>query len=783
MPDRFQRLRRLVEDALDVPAEARAAHLAAACGDDAQLLAEAQDLLATQVEDGFLTPAPSLAPQAAPAREAIGGFKILDVIGEGGMGVVYAAEQDVPRRRVALKVLSDRQQSPASLDRFRYEIEILGTLDHPGIAKVYDAGLTAQDGRTAPWFSMELIEDARPITEHADAEGLSARDRVALFLDVLDAVEHGHQRGVIHRDLKPDNVLVDGAGRAKVIDFGVARVADPELLEATLRTQATEMVGTLPYMSPEQVRGDEVDTRSDVYALGVLLFRLLTGELPVAVRGVDVVTAIQRIVGEPAQRARAVKPTLHGDLDAILGKALAKDPARRYRSAGALADDLRRHLEGAAVEARAPSTAYLLARFARRHKPLVAAAAIVLVTLVTAAAVSLGFALDSNEAEQEARTERARFERLYRTQFLQNVEFIARDAEAVAALPGGGPQAQRMIEDAVGRLETLEAEAGGSPEFQLQLADAYVRLSRSLGDLGRAQTSTETARVDALDRAQAIVDGVLAGAPDSAPARRQQIAIHGARAAVALSAGRFDDAAAHTTEALATANALGLPEDDSLVIGVHHLAALVGYRRGTLDEALAYVSRALKARTAANADDPVETRRLADDHRLRAELLRSKRRFGDAKDDLLTCLTIRRALLEDRPKHVRLRIEEGQTLLALGLIHMALGQGGEAARWYGEAHERLAALHAETPEHLGIAVEYARALQGLGQTATSLAIHAHPKGSAERTEGLRKALAHYERARAITADATRRRPDSANARQLDTQLQRQIAMIRGIVGR
>lgn len=333
---------------------------------------------------------PTLAPGSV-----LGGYTIQRVLGSGGMGVVYVAQQDRPRRTIALKVIRPAMTSPAMLKRFEAEAEILGRLHHPGIAQIYEAGLS--EGR--PFLAMELV-DGPSLIEHAERRGLNTRERLELAARVCDAVQHAHQKGVIHRDLKPSNILVDAGssatpaaetaaefshvGQPKVLDFGVARATDSDMQVSTLRTTVGQLIGTLPYMSPEQVAGDqnEVDTRSDVYALGVILYQLLAGKLPHDVSSRSIPEAARVIRDEHPSRLSAVSRVFRGDIETIVSKAMDKDRQRRYQSAAELRDDLRRHLAGEPIAAKRDSALYLLRTQLRRYRGAVAAAAAFVVLLI-----------------------------------------------------------------------------------------------------------------------------------------------------------------------------------------------------------------------------------------------------------------------------------------------------------------------------------------------------------------------------------------------------------------
>jgi tetratricopeptide (TPR) repeat protein len=357
--------------------------------------------------------------------ERIGPFRIVRLLGEGGMGAVYEAEQDQPRRRVALKVIKAAWASPEMIRRFERESQALGRLHHAGIAQVYQAGSADTGFGIQPFFAMELI-DGMPLVDYANHRRLNTRERLQLMIHVCEAVEHAHQRGIIHRDLKPGNILVDEAGQPKILDFGLARATDSDA-QATRQTDMGQLLGTLAYMSPEQVLADPLalDTRSDVYALGIVVYELLAGKLPYTLsrRLHEAVRTIQET--DPAPLS-VVSRVYRGDIETIVAKALEKDKGRRYASAAELAADLKRYLHDEPIVARPASTIYQLAKFARRNRILVSGIAAVMLVLTAGATVSTILAIRATRAQALAEQRRMQTEQA-------RAIAVQREQEALAA--------------------------------------------------------------------------------------------------------------------------------------------------------------------------------------------------------------------------------------------------------------------------------------------------------------------------------------------------------------
>ncbi len=422
--------------------------------------------------------AAALAPTRAATTEPVqlGNYRLLRVLGSGGMGVVYEAEQRTPRRRVALKVLRSELADPAMLQRFAREGEFLGRLQHAGIARIYEAGTIDESGVSRPFLAMELIEGER-LDDYLARRRPSLRARVELFLRMAEAVQHAHQKGVVHRDLKPSNVLVGEDEQPKVLDFGVARACDcPDL--ATLATRTGEVLGTLPYMSPEQIVGNNqaIDTRSDVYSLGVMLYEALAGRLPLDLSGRSLPYAARIVLEVEPPALSRIDPSLGDDLGIIVARALEKEPARRYGSAGELAEDLRRYLADEPIVARAPSASYQLRKFARRHRALVAGTIAVLVSLLVGLLATAFYALDARRSRDAA----------------QRTIRVLEDILAAASPFTGSPDT-KVVDVLDETARRLEVELARDPEVEAPARLAVAKSYRALGLYEQARPHVERA--------------------------------------------------------------------------------------------------------------------------------------------------------------------------------------------------------------------------------------------------------------------------------------------------
>jgi len=433
---------------------------------------------------------PQPATVAAKVPSTIGSYRIIRLLGEGGMGAVYEAEQDQPRRRVALKVIKSAWADRELLRRFELESQTLGRLHHPGIAQIYEAGTAETSFGSQPFFAMEIIH-GKPLIEYAEAKHLNTRQRLALMIQICEAVEHAHQRGIIHRDLKPGNILVEESGQPKILDFGLARVTDGDM-QATRQTDMGQLLGTLAYMSPEQVTADPLalDTRSDVYALGVILYELLAGRLPYELsRHVyEVVRTIQQVDPKPLS---SINRAYRGDIETIAARALEKDKTRRYGSAAELAADIRRYLEDRPIAAKPASTSYQLRKFARRNKVLVTGTFAVFLTLIVGVVVSTWQAVRARRAEVRAQAETATAQAV--VDFLQN-DLLAQASANKQAGPKTKPDPDLKIRTALDRAaERIEGKFAKQPEVEAEIRQTIGQTYNDLGLYPEARKQLEQA--------------------------------------------------------------------------------------------------------------------------------------------------------------------------------------------------------------------------------------------------------------------------------------------------
>lgn len=691
----------------DLPDGDRLEAIERECDGDAILRARVESLLMHDIASDALFDQPAslldhqemqalLAASAHPER--IGRYRILRPIGSGGMGMVFEAEQDSPRRRVALKVMHGVSGAAARLvERFAREGQIQARLTHPFIAQVYETGVASLDGtpgaRTVPFMAMELVE-GQDLASFVRERALSIPDRIAILLDVCDAVGFAHQRGVIHRDLKPANILVsatDRGPRPKVLDFGVAKLTSSELSLASMHTSSGQIVGTLAYMSPEQASGrsDEVDTRSDIYALGLILFEVLSGTPPLDVRNLSLSEAARRIADDSPTRLGSVLSEAKGDLETIVHKAIEKDKARRYESVSEFAADLRRFLNNEPIVARPPSTTYLLGKFARRNRVLVAAAASVALILV-AAVVAMSLAtIAANRARERAERKMAVAEGVSQA-LLQALTM---------ATPKGGLGREPLVIEAVEKIEKYVDDPnapGGtsSPEVQAVVYNIVGIIYRERGDLDRA----EAVFTKALEIRQRVLDPDDPNLADSINnmglLRRRQ--------------GRAAEAAAFYEQAVALQRASSFRDDVRLSRNIYNLASAY-ITAGEPAKAGPLIEESLAMHRALPQSSPEI---LAMHDSLRARVAIAEARWEDAAN--LADLALRNQREATGPSHPSIV----NCLLDCAMVRIQLQEWATATGHLREA-ETMALELFPTPSHpttRAVRTQLAIALRGKGET-------------------------------------------------------------------
>ncbi len=584
---------------------------------------------------------PSLAVRGQVAGAWIGEYRIVKVLGEGGMGTVYEAEQQEPRRAVALKVIRGGLLSPRLLRRFRHESQVLGRLQHPGIAPIYEAGTVKDEsGRLVPFFAMEFVRGAT-LSEYLRQRNPDLRQRLEMLAKVADAVHHAHLSGVIHRDLKPANILVDDSGQPKILDFGVARAIDSDVQQTTMQTDVGQLIGTVPYMSPEQVGGDpdELDARSDVYALGVVAFEVLAGRLPYDLNRRLLPEAVRIIREEEPTHLSMIDRTFRGDIETIIAKALEKDRLRRYPSAEALASDIRRFLRDEPITARPASTWYQASKFARRNKGLVAGLAATMAVLVLGL-VGTGYGLrqeskqrwlaQQNAQEASDQAQRAAAEAVRAQAAEAKADERADELEQVAQFQASqlsGIDTALMgsrLREATLRERRRAAEQGGGQDD----IEASVReLERALEGVNFTNVALGSLEENIFDRALAAIDEEFGDQPLVQARLLQTLA------EVMRNVGLISRATGPQERALAIFRAEA-GEDDPLTIQATGSMGILLRVQGKLAEAQPFYERSLEAfRDAYGADDPntlMAAQNLATLLQTRGELDESERYYRQA---------------------------------------------------------------------------------------------------------------------------------------------------------
>ena len=750
--ERWARLKELFGQALDLDPAERAVFLERVGGQDTTLRAEIESLLASYAPDEaeLLTSAGERSPTDWEIREGrIDRYQIVRPIGAGGMGVVYLATRadHAYEKHVAIKVVQTRIESPEILSRFVHERQILASLDEPHIARLLDGG-TTEDG--LPYLVMEYVEGIR-IDEYCDAHALSVAQRIALFLDVCAAVQYVHQRLVIHRDLKPSNVLVTADGVPKLLDFGLAKLLKPEPFGGPLdRTRADFRILTPRYASPEQFRGEMLTTASDVYSLGVILYELLTARSPYecssdsleiarcvceqepkrpstvavhpagATQSADAHATPEEIASRRGAAPQGLRRTLRGDLDAIVLKALGKEPRRRYGSVEQLAEDLRRYLRGQPVGAQHASFAYLAVRFVRRHRTGVAAAALIVLSLVG------GIASTAWQA-RIARVERARAERQFNDIRQLSTSFLFDFHSAIQDLPGATPARQLLVQRALEYLRKLSEEARGDRQLQRELAEAYLKVGDVQGNTYKANLGDDEGAAQSYAEALRISTSLLEGDPRDVEARRYVARSENSLGEVLPQLGRPGEGMVHLQRAATTIESLiaQVPGDatlhDQLARCYQVLGDLQGHsglqNQGDAAAALDSYRKSLAVYQSLAS-------RSGDQASVQRGLALVQIRIGDmleARDELDATLTAYRQALKisevlaaDHPTNAEDRRRLALALRKVGGIEEDLGHVQEALTHYNSAAAINRSMVNADPSNVQAVMSYAISLRWTG---------------------------------------------------------------------
>ena len=680
-------MKRVLNEALELDTERQRQYLDHSCADDADLRAEIDMLLAHQVDTGSdamedcAADAARLRLDAAEATKIgtrIGAYKVVREIGHGGMGTVYLAERDDEHyhQQVAIKLINPGLGGENIRRRFRNEMQILADLNHPNIARLFDGGETV-DG--IPYLVMEYV-DGIPINVYCNEHNLSTEQRLKLFCTVCEAVQYAHQHLVIHRDIKPGNILVSSEGLPKLVDFGIAK-----LLSGTADAGATAMPFMTPeYASPQQVRGASVTTATDVYSLGVVLYELLSGRLPYRFKSRVPHEVAQAICEQDPERPSTTRrKRLHADLDNIVLMAMRKEPERRYGTAQQFAEDIRRHLEGRPVRARHDTFSYRASKFIRRQKVAVGAAALIALTLL------VGIIATAWQA-RVARAERARSERRFNEVRQLANSFVFEVHDAVVNLPGSTTARSLIVQRGLKYLDSLARDASGDRGLQRELATAYEKLGAvqytpSVAHLGDLPGALESHR-----KAAALREALVASDPSNLDYRRELLDSYWYIATLLGAQGDIRRELEMIREQLPVRQQLAAAEKTEFV-DRYNLAATYVYigsllmQMGDVEGALDNQKEALRIREAVAAQDPNSAR-------ARRALTISYEYLGlatDAAGDTKGALELQQRGLEMReslvaadPLNIDLRLMLNESHRYVGDMLFKLGDVEQAAEHY-----------------------------------------------------------------------------------------------------
>jgi serine/threonine protein kinase len=646
-PERWLRVGELFHEAVEIPTERRSDWLQNACAGDAELLTEVQSLLGSDhaAGEGFiaeqLKPAVvSLYEANTPAHPArVGPYRIVRELGRGGMGTVYLAERDDDQyqTKVAIKLVRRGMDTDLILQRFRRERQTLARLQHPHIARLLDGSTT---GEGLPYIVMEYVDGSR-INEYCAAHSLTTAQILSLFLDVSAAVEYAHRQFVVHRDLKPGNMLVDELGSVKLLDFGICKLLQASPAEGGETMEGGPPLLTPDYASPEQIRGDPIGVASDVYSLAAVLYELLTGVKPhkieeYTLRGIEHGICETEVVRPSlAASTKLLARRLSGDLDTILLCGLQKDPARRYASVEQFSEDIRRHLTHQPVKARPDTLAYRIRKFVRRRRGLVAAVAAVILSLSAGVLVSLRSARIANENLQLVRN-------------LSNT-FVFDVHDAVRDLPGSTRARQLIVQTGLQYLDNLSRNSRGNPELQQELAAAYHRIGDVQGNVMSANLGNTSDALASYRKALALLEPLIRNDSTSRAALAEQITLH----------HRIADVHAYTRDAN---------------------QALASYREA---------ERLAVALLTRSPDDEHAGRQLAGVYVAAADVIRLSGDYTLALEKNSKALGLLKQYAEKHPADLALQSSLAAAYSAVGMCDVRLGRLKEGLEGYRQAAARM----------------------------------------------------------------------------------------------
>jgi tetratricopeptide (TPR) repeat protein len=757
MPSDFERVQGVFQAVAELPPAERAAALERECGDDAELRRQVDALLRAHDDSGELPAANpertgAYVPAIEPGQVFAGRYKLRQKLGEGGMGVVFVADQTEPvQRRVALKIIRSGLDTHRLLARFEQERQALALMDHPHIAKVFDAGIAdlpsplggegpGVRGAGLPYFAMELVKGL-PLTKYCDDAKLSPRERLELFIPVCQAVQHAHQKGIIHRDLKPSNILVglyDGRPVPKVIDFGVAKATGPRLTEQSVYTEVGSIIGTLEYMSPEQAELNnlDIDTRSDVYALGVILYELLTGAVPFSRKELEQagLAEMLRVIKErepakpstklshsgtlpsiAAQRQTEPKKLtalVRGELDWIVMKALEKDRGRRYETANGFAMDVQRYLAGEPVLAAPANQWYRLRKLVRRHRGAVVAAAVVLVTLLAGIAGTTWGLLRAVEerdakdgalkAEQQARADETKArQQAFAALRSMTADVVERKFAQGVVLTEDDRTFMRGV---IAQYDAFAAIKGDDADSRVLRAEGRYRVGLMRYRLGELKEAEQD-----YDEALSIRKQLAADFPSRPQLRRDLAQSYNNRATLLRDTGRFKEAENDWNQALRIGKRLAAdfptrPEFRQDLAQSYNGRGIVRHDTGRFKEAEQDYGQAVRIRQRLAADFPSRPQlrqELAWSQNNRGLLLQPMGRFKEAEQDFDEAVRIHKQLVADFPSRPDFRQDLAKSHGNRGHLLQPMGRLQEAEQDFDQAvriHKQLAADFPSRPE-------------------------------------------------------------------------------------